>query len=228
MFPKGANLMTKTKAAEIRRLAVWISENPNSSSTFAQSVQQELDAHLKDADQLTKARRLDAWIKSPDGQEVFIDATGSHSTAKSYLARTVSHCAKARASKIAAAENGIPDPMARTPTPNIAAAVTLKVANYGPMMELADKKRSKSPKLFILAFSRLGEFSPHVFELVDWICKQFVRFAAPNIPSPDGASIAVRRCRFRAEFLNELTCAVAAGTGRILKEAGFPNHNLLW
>ena len=225
MFPRNASIAAAAKAQEIRDYAVWLDENPRCSSQVGTDIRDRLDQLLADSDQFTQGRRLDAWLKAPDGQEIFIDATGSHATAATYRNRTVRHCATARMSKLEALANNTPDPLVRAPTPHIAAAVARKEDVYGPMMHLAGKYRAKKPFLFILAFSRLGELSSHVFQLADWICKEFVKNVASGSSSPDGASVAVQRCRFRAEFLTEISCAIATGTGRILKEAGFPNRS---
>ena len=169
--------------------------------------------------------RLDVHLRGVDGDERAIDVSGVCVQTPSQLATQLRHQAKMDVLRSTAMSNGRPFSEARTPSPAIAERVKQKEEKYRPMMTIAEKQvqqglRTHPPVFKVVAFTRGGEFSPHTFELVDWISDHFGRMDVLTGNRFDYRTPAMAKWAFRSEFLDALSSAVASGTARILRAAG--------
>ena len=223
-----ANKVTKAQAVTLASLFKAMGAIPATDPRVATLLLKVKEA-LRSVDVTTKGVRLDLRISLPDGRTILCDFSGIHPTTIRAMAVLSSFNKANRLGQDATTGPGdviLNNPMAREPSPAVAAATKLKITRYLMLMELLLQqvhahKRPTLPKLVPGIITHLGEMGPEMIELVETLTgvagSRFKRS-----PLTMGLSKTKITAIFRTKFKDALMAANAQGFGRALMAAGNP------
>ena len=179
----------------------------------------------------TKGVRLDLAIEFPNGEEIWCDFTGIHATQASMSNKLTQWLRESHLADFVSSGVTANNPLARTPSPAVDAAVKAKLSRYELMLELAtqqrrSRRRSTVPTFAAAVVTHTGELSSGMIKLIERITQQ-----ATTSLSKGPASLGLSKKRFSAAFRTRLKdavmCANARGFARALMNAGNPMPGLL-
>ena len=106
----------------------------------------------------------------------------------------------------------------------------LKHMTYMPMLSVArkqwkDGKRICMPQFLGSICSTLGEFSPDMVRLQEWLVKAHLRKLGREGDRADGRSMEALSAQFRNELRNAVIVAVMKGQAEMLVSAGLPSSS---
>ena len=165
----------------------------------------------------TKGLRLDldGWL--PDGSvELVMDYTIVHPTKSSLGKSNVNwHVAEATA-EVLSRSTGAANSMAGLPSTACQRAVLLKCKKYSLLTALANSQKAEGVRqsrveFLACAATHMGEFSPHVFKLIERFVRDY-RNSPAHAPEVLGYPTATTAARFRSTAKDSLAIAIAKGT----------------
>ena len=160
-------------------------------------------------------------------EELAIDVAGVHPTCTTYLGKEVKFIQERKDSAEKSRSQHSLDPMARAPGPSLKRIADKKRTKYQMLISIARKqalagRRETAPKFFAPVFSHLGELSPDVFAIEDWLCAKLKSKTKAEGPRGDGYTPAQIVSRARQKFRDQCQIAIAKRISKIMLTAGLP------
>jgi hypothetical protein len=222
VFAKKQTASARETSARTLKLIQML--GPDSVATKAQKTLASLEyATILEAAEDQPGLRIDLRIVGYDCSERWIDVSGVHTTAQTHRDGTY---AAMMADKPEAA--GDPRKGAHLPcTPALLDRQTQKSNKYASLVATAHMQYDKGerpsgkPVFLPVIFSNDGELAPKAFMLIEYGAMQ-VKANAARFPSRDNAKPSEVAARFRAELKDAIMCAIAKGTGLMMRTGGFP------
>jgi hypothetical protein len=222
MFPKGANAAEKRKGAQLQTLlkALETTIDPAERIALFAKCQHIID----DAPDNAKGLRVDGAIFGCNGEELWLDASGTHTTQTSKLNTSAKFFTELHDAEVLARTKGKLNVFTARPSPAIRARESIKYKTYNPVVRLAEVQahkgmRKRAPVFRPCVVSHTGEFSPGCVSTIEWITAQY-RAILRKSPPHDGRPVAHYVASFRSTLKDWLASANAKGFGRAIRLAG--------
>ena len=128
-----------------------------------------------------KGLRIDASLEDPvTGETKWIDISGMHTTAASYVGAEIKNVGQRVTSHNLAAAFELPDYAKASPSPSLLKREADKSHKYSRLITVAkrqtiEKKRLKTPSFAPFIVSSFGDLSPQAVELQEWLVAAYAR-----------------------------------------------------
>ena len=225
IFPKDPNAALNSLAEKAQRAMADLSAaKQDCDQTRVAELTDRLNEMQRSISDNTQARRPDAYLVAPNGQQRILDVTVVHPTSPSYILATKQFLIKLRDEDERARNTNTPNRMLRQPSPRIASAETQKNKKYAPLVQVATLLkqrglRAQVPKFLPCAATHEGELSPSFFELIEWLTTLYKKRCEGEIaasPRPDGRRLDQLTASFRTRFKDAIAVSIAKGFGAML------------
>jgi hypothetical protein len=227
LCPKNATKKSNALATKMNALKRTIkNKGARDDQAAVNDAKKRLEALKGEATDDMVGRRIDIVITDPhDGSAWWVDASGVHSTAKSYLPQNktfVKHLASAEAK---AKEDNKPNSMNKTPSPAVAERTKKKHKTYLQLVQAADAQvhdgtRQIKVNFAPAVFTHSGEICPATFALIQWMANKYRDKLKREGPRDDGLSKELLGASYRRRCKDTLAAATVNGFGGMLLSAG--------